>query len=144
MPAALAVRLAPWVAVFLLGAALSWVARGTLADLAELELRDDLRRRAEAHATAVARAERADAMNTKESSQRVDAVEAAREVEVRYVDREVIKYVMQRRDACPMPDQWVCNYNASLGLPCGVSAAPAAGPAPAAGTVPVRGSTAGQ
>lgn len=84
------------------------------------------------HQTLTAKVEAAGVENRKASTARVDVVEKVREAEVQYVDREVVRYVTQYRDAdCPADpvrdNEWVCLYNRSLGLPCSVSEAGTAG-----------------
>lgn len=75
------------------------------------------------------RVEAADTANTKASSERVDAQEQQRQVEVRYVDRKVIEY-RSRDVSCQLPAEWLCIYNEALGLPCPVPGASPAGPPP--------------
>lgn len=91
-----------------------WHLRGTKAERDMLayqnQLADD-ERKAQA---AVAAKRQADAKNLSDSTSRVDTVEKAQQVEVHYVDREVIKY----RDRpvagkCVLPAEWVRLYNQS-------------------------------
>lgn len=86
---------------------------------------------ADQHAIAV-KVEAADNSNTRASSERVDAQEQAHQIEVQYVDREVIRYVTRPGVArCNLSAGWVRLYNHSSGLPDGVPAAGATGPATA-------------
>lgn len=105
-----------------------WAVRGVKAERDHNQFLLDLAAQAQDQRALKAKVEAANAQRTKESSQRVDAQEQHREVEVRYVDREVVKYVDRYRDrACALPPEWVCLANRSFGLPCAVSDAGTAG-----------------
>lgn len=112
-------------ATLLVGA--GWYARGVVADRDHRELVEDLRKKQDDQRELTAKVEAADTKNTAESTARIDAQEEAQRVEVKYVDREVIRYV-RSPDAgkCHLPDQWVHLYNRAAGLPDGVPEASAA------------------
>lgn len=91
-----------------------WQARGVMAerDMAKYvaQQTEDARRAQEQ----VDLQRQADAKNLSQSTKRVDTIEHAQQVEVQYVDREVIKY----RDRpvagkCVLPAEWVRLYNES-------------------------------
>lgn len=118
MPVGLIRWLLPYLLVAAVAASMSWWVRAQIADddLAALE-----KEYTDAHAAQMvlkAASELVDRLNTKQSTERIDEVEQTREVEVRYVNREVIKYVEAKPESCPLPARWVCLTNAALGLPC--------------------------
>ncbi|MNN45272.1 hypothetical protein D3C81_1595980 [compost metagenome] len=118
-------------AVAVLLAASGWYVRGLVADRDMAAFKDQLRQQQDDQRDLTMRVEAADVQNTQASTARIDVQEQQREAEVRYVDREVVKYRVEYRDrACQLPDRWVCIYNRSLGLPCGVSETGIAGPSP--------------
>jgi len=90
------------------------------ADAAAVATKVEVERKA--HREYVADVVRRDAENKAKSSEVVDKVEAQREVDVRYVDREVVKYVQANPTSCVVDDQWLCIVNRSLGLECEGSA----------------------
>lgn len=80
-----------------------------------------------------ARAREREALAAKQqASAEIDTRDAARETDIQYVDREVIKYVTQYRDrGCPVLPERVCIYNRALGLECDVPSPAGAGRPPA-------------
>lgn len=128
----LVLRLLPYAAVALVAAAAAWWLRGTIAENEMYSFKQDLAQQQEDQKQLAMKVEAAGVENRKASSERIDAAEKAAAVEVQYVDREVIRYVTKYRDAvCPADPErdldWVCIYNRSLGLPCPVPEARAAG-----------------
>jgi hypothetical protein len=123
----------------------AWYVRGLKADRDMAAFKEGLRQQQDDQRALAMKVEAADVQNTKESTARVDEQEKTRGEEVRYVDREVVKYVTKYRDrACQLPGEWVCLYNQSLGLPCGVPEAGATGAKADGGSVPVPASNGGQ
>jgi hypothetical protein len=108
-----------------------WEARGVVSDrdAAQVQLKLD-----EANAQVEASAEelrRKRSSITEASSAVQDVEQAKQQVITQTVTKEVIKYVQNpAHGKCAMPDDWVCAYNKSLGLPCS-GGLPAPGPAPA-------------
>ena len=128
----LVLRLLPYAAAALVAAAAAWWLRGTIAENEMYSFKQDLAQQQEDQKQLAMKVEAAGVENRKASSERIDAAEKAAAVEVQYVDREVIRYVTKYRDAvCPTDPErdldWVCIYNRSLGLPCPVPEARAAG-----------------
>lgn len=128
----LVLRLLPYAAAALVAAAAAWWLRGTIAENEMYSFKQDLAQQQEDQKQLAMKVEAAGVENRKASSERIDAAEKAAAVEVQYVDREVIRYVTKYRDAvCPADPErdldWVCIYNRSLGLPCPVPEARAAG-----------------
>lgn len=131
----------PWVLVGLIviGFTVGWGARavkcdGDMADY-QLSLVDqqndqrDLTRRVEAAAI----------KNTEESTGRVDVIDQQHQVEVRYVEKEVIKYRSSPvAGKCKLPAEWVRLYNESGADTDRVSTAGEAGPQTAGPSSTVR------
>lgn len=116
------------VAVASFGAGL-WVA-DTVADVEMHEFKADLRQQQDDQRELTAKVEAADRTNTAESTARVDQQEAQRTVEIRYVDREVVKYRDRPADrGFTFTAEFLRIYNESAGLPGGVPEADAARPA---------------
>ena len=107
-----------WAIVFVVGAALGWRA-GTVNT-------EHRYQQAAADAQAQAREEeRKDRAEKAQAQAEIDRTESTREVDVQYVDREVVKYVTKFVDrGCPVLPERVCIYNRALGLPCDVPPAP--------------------
>jgi len=125
-------RLLPYAAVMVLAAGAAWWLRGTIAENDMHSFKQDLAKQQEDQKQLKMKIEAAGVENKQASSERLDATEKTAAVDVQYVDREVIRYVTKYRDAvCPADPErdldWVCIYNRSLGLPCLVSEARAAG-----------------
>ena len=132
MSVALLKWLWPYAVALLVGFGAAWWFRGVLAENAMAAYVGDQDKKRQDHQELTAKVEAAGVENRKESSNRLDVTEQAREVEVQYVDREIIKYVTKYRDVdCPADPvrsiEWVCLYNRSLGLPCSVPETGAAG-----------------
>lgn len=128
----LVLRLLPYAAAALVAAAAAWWLRGTIAENEMYSFKQSLAQQQEDQKQLAVKVEAAGVENRKASSERIDAAEKAAAVEVQYVDREIIRYVTKYRDAvCPTDPErdldWVCIYNRSLGLPCPVPEARAAG-----------------
>ncbi|WP_055128461.1 hypothetical protein [Pseudomonas mediterranea] len=92
----------------------AWHFRGVKADRDLLQYQQNLEDEARLERERVDLKRQADAKNLSDSSARLDTVEKAQQVEVQYVDREVIKY----RDRpvagkCTLPAEWVRLYNQS-------------------------------
>jgi hypothetical protein len=108
-----------------------WEARDVVAerDAANVQLKLD-----EANAQVEASAEQLRRKRnevTQASSAKLDGEQTKQQVITQTVTHEVIKYVQNpAHGKCAMPDDWVCTYNKSLGLPCS-GGLPPAGPAPA-------------
>lgn len=115
-------KLAGWLALFLAGVFF----RGVVADRDMLEYKAAQQQVKDDQFALKAKVEAAGVQNKQESSARVDDDQQKREVDIQFVDREIIKYVTKYRDVtCPSSDpgavaDWVCIYNTSLGLPCSV------------------------
>jgi len=128
----LVLRLLPYAAAALVAAGAAWWLRGTIAENEMYSFKQSLAQQQEDQKQLAMKVEAAGVENRKASSERIDAAEKAAAVEVQYVDREIIRYVTKYRDAvCPADPErdldWVCIYNRSLGLPCPVPEARAAG-----------------
>ncbi len=110
-----------------------WIARGVVAERDALQAQVDAAAVADDQRALTAKVEAADVATRKESSTRIDQQDAAREVEIQYVDREVVRFVVKYKDvACPDGDdaylaEWVCLYDRANGLPCELPQAGAAG-----------------
>ena len=110
-----------------------WVARGVVAERDALQSQVDAAAVADDQRALAAKVEAADVVTREESSTRIDQQDAAREVEIQYVDREVVRFVVKYKDvACPDGDaaylaEWVCLYDRANGLPCELPQAGAAG-----------------
>ena len=107
-----------WAIVFVAGAALGW-----RAGVVNTEHRYQ---QAAADALDQARKEeRKDRAEKAQAQAEINRTESTREVDVQYVDREVVKYVTKFVDrGCPVLPERVCIYNRALGLPCDVPPAP--------------------
>lgn len=107
-----------WAIVFVAGAALGW-----RAGVVNTEHRYQ---QAAADALDQARKEeRKDRDEKAQAQAEIDRTESTREVDVQYVDREVVRYVTKFVDrGCPVLPERVCIYNRALGLPCDVPPAP--------------------
>lgn len=101
-----------------------WIARGVLAERDALQVQADAVAAADDQRALTAKVEAADVATRKESSTRIDQQDVAREVEIQYVDREVVRFVTKYQNvACPDGDaaylaEWVCLYDRANGLPC--------------------------
>lgn len=89
-----------------------WKSRGVLADNEMYEYQNTLRQGQDEQQAQVDAVAKADTQNTGASTARVDTQEQTRQAEVKYVDREVIKY----RDRpvaghCVLPAEWLQLYN---------------------------------
>lgn len=105
-----------------------WVA-DTAADVEMYAFKEDLRKQQDDQRDLTMRAEAADRTNTAESTKRVDQQEAQRIVEIRYVDREVIKYRDRPADrGFTVTAEFLRLYNESAGLSDRVPEAGAARP----------------
>ena len=104
-----------------------WYVRGLVAEVDAAEVTKQIEAERGKHREYVAEVERRDAENKAKSTAAVDKVEVQREVDVRYVDREVIKYVKANATAtaCVVDPEWLCIVNRSLGLGCEGPAGPA-------------------
>lgn len=126
--------IAPYViaAAFALGTLVGWFGGSTAAELdcSNAKLAADAKRD---ELIEQARAQEREALIAKQqASAEIDTRDAARETDVQYVDREVIKYVTQYRDrGCPVLPERVCIYNRALGLECDVPSPAGAGRPPA-------------
>lgn len=108
-----------------------WEARSVVSDrdAAQVQLDLDAANLAAADAQEALRRKRNSI--TEASSAEQDAEQGKQQVITQTVTKEVIKYVQNpAHGKCAMPDDWVCTYNKSLGLPCS-GGLPAPGPAPA-------------
>lgn len=114
--------LLPYVAAAVVAAAAAWWLRGLLSDNEVLGIHAEYAEQERARQLAKQVIDVANQQNTQQSTERVDKVEAQHQVDVRYVDREVIKYVASKPQSCVLDPQWVCLANAALGLPCGATA----------------------
>lgn len=114
-----ATRLIAVLALALLAAYGGWSERGVRADLAATQASKEL-------GEANLRAQKLEASvlqmqvkKTSDSSARITEDAPKQEVITQTVIKEVIKYVQSPdHGKCAMPAEWVCQYNASLGLPC--------------------------
>ena len=103
---------------------LGWVARGVVAERDALQVQADAEAVAADQRALAAKVEAADVATRKESSERLDTQDHARQTEIQYVDREVVRFVVKYKDvACPDGDaaylaEWVCLYDRANGLPC--------------------------
>lgn len=110
-----------------------WVARGVVADRDALQVQLNQEAAAKDHRALAAKVEAADVATKQESSARLDAQDAERQVEIQYVDREVVRFVTKYQNvACPDGDpaylaEWVCLYDRANGLPCDLPEAGATG-----------------
>ena len=126
--------IAPYViaAAFALGAMVGWFGGSTAAELdcSRAKLAADAKRD---ELIEQARTQEREALAAKQqASAEIDTRDAARETDIQYVDREVIKYVTQYRDrGCPVLPERVCIYNRALGLECDVPSPAGAGRPPA-------------
>src|SRR5215217_3685329 len=89
-----------------------WKARGVLADNDMYAYQEAQRQGNDEQQAQADSVVKADVQNTEASTDRVDTQEQTRQVEVKYVDREVIKY----RDRpvagkCVLPAEWLQLYN---------------------------------
>lgn len=107
-----------------------WEARSTVAE------RDEAVAQSQLDAANLAASDAQEALRrkrnsiTEASSAKQDVEQAKQQVITQTVTKEVIKYVQNpAHGKCAMPDDWVCTYNKSLGLPC-------AGGLPPAGSAP--------
>lgn len=114
--------LLPYFAAAAVAAGAAWWLRGLLSDNEVLGIHAEYAQQEQARQLARQVIEVANQQNTQQSTERVDKVEAQREVDVRYVDREVIKYVASKPQSCVLDPQWVCLANTALGLSCGAAA----------------------
>jgi len=108
-----------------------WEVRSVVADrdAAKVQLELDAANLATADAQEALRRKRNSI--TEASSAKQDVVQGKQQVITQTVTKEVIKYVQNpAHGKCAMPDDWVCTYNKSLGLPC-TGGLPAAGSTPA-------------
>lgn len=126
--------IAPYViaAAFAIGTMVGWFGGSTVAELdcSRAKLASDAKRD---ELIEQARTQEREALIAKQqASAEIDTRDAARETDVQYVDREVIKYVTQYRDrGCPVLPERVCIYNRALGLECDVPSPAGAGRPPA-------------
>lgn len=101
---------AAFVVALIFGA--GWKSRGVLADNEMYAYKEVQQQGNDKQQTQVDAVVKADTQNTEASTARVDTQEQTRQVEVKYVDREVIKY----RDRpvagkCVLPVEWLQLYN---------------------------------
>lgn len=116
-------------AAALTGAMLGWYVADMAGDNALLEFKESLRQQQDDQRYLTMRVEAADTDNTSASTARIDAQEAERIVEVRYVDREIIKYRDRPADRrFVITAEFLRVYNESAGLSNRVPEARAAGP----------------
>lgn len=92
----------------------AWHLRGVKAERDMLQFQQNLEDDARLEREKLAQKQQEEAKNLADSSARVDENEKAQQVEVQYVDREVVKY----RDRpvagkCVLPAEWVRLYNQS-------------------------------
>lgn len=110
-----------------------WLARGVVAERDALQVQVDADAVAADQRALAAKVEAADVATRKESSTRLDTQDQARQTEIQYVDREVVRFVVKYKDvACPDGDdaylaEWVCLYDRANGLPCELPQVGAAG-----------------
>lgn len=118
-------------AAAVIGALAGWYVADMAGDNALLEFKESLRQQQDDQRDLTMRVESADTSNTTQSTARIDAQEAQRIVEVRYVDREIIKYRDRPADRrFVVTAEFLRIYNEAAGLSSGVSEASAARPAP--------------
>lgn len=118
-------------AAAVIGALAGWYVADMAGDNALLEFKESLRQQQDDQRDLTMRVESADNSNTTQSTARIDAQEAQRIVEVRYVDREIIKYRDRPADRrFVVTAEFLRIYNEAAGLSGGVSEASAARPAP--------------
>lgn len=87
-------------------------------DNAMLEFKESLRQQQDDQRDLTMRVEAADAANTTASTTRIDAQEVQRIVEVRYVDREIIKYRDRPADRrFVVTAEFLRIYNQAAGVP---------------------------
>lgn len=124
-----------------------WWVRGLVATNDMSEFKDDLRAKQEDQRALKAKVEAADAINTRESTARIDEAQAEQQKEIQYVNREVIRYVAASPAGgrCALPADWVRLYNETAGVSSGVPATGATRPqAYAAGGRTARNSVPGR
>lgn len=107
-----------WAIVFVAGAALGWRAGVVNTEHRYQQAAADARDQAR-------KEEHKDRVEKAQAQAEINRTESTREVDVQYVDREVVRYVTKFVDrGCPVLPERVCIYNRALGLPCDVPPAP--------------------
>lgn len=110
---------------------LGWYVADMAGDNALLAFKESLRQQQDDQRDLTMRVEAADTDNTSASTARIDAQEAERIVEVRYVDREIIKYRDRPADRrFIVTAEFLRLYNESAGVSYRLPEASAAGPTP--------------
>lgn len=104
------------VILILLASAISgWTVRGWRCDSAMADYKQEQAGNAEKQREKSNAIEAKQEVVTQQSTSRLDEQQAAKQKEIVYVNKEVIKYRDRWRDrTCQRPDDWVQLYNASL------------------------------
>lgn len=125
---------------FLLGIGTGTYGRGVLCERDALELKEQQDAAMIKRSQEVVQQQLKDARITSASSDRLDEQTKTDDEQVRYVTKEVVRYVQNPAAKCDSAE-WVRIYNASLGTGPAMQAVPEAGPPPAggAGAVPNGG-----
>lgn len=102
--------------------AAGWTMRGYVADADIAAIHKELADAREAHRRYIDEVATKRKDDAEAHRKQIDEIEANRKADIRYVDREVIRYVTTPRPSCPVDPDWVCAYNRALGLPCAAQA----------------------